>query len=645
MFDWDDQELANILWDEGREADDHIVPFPEDIESKDVLDFGDNDKKKRSQDDANIGGSERSPSTSKLFSDGGIKEKNDGTFASGTIMDSQLDSTSFATSKFDGNPTVKETQVASGPQDSGNYQEDSELGEFVGNSWANIASFDDLDRIFSNDDLDGHTTIGSADELWSPSKGLVREETKSSSEAMGSRSWEFGALGNTSSQIERTEYVHDEYPSEASSCEKPGSIMSNSKHLTGKFVKQDYTMDTSALTANKDGWPNILQITDTNTSPVRSGHVYETWPPIAANVSHYDHLRAPATKLNLPPVAPSQQWLPHGSRPIAYQQFTNTYVAPYAYKNIPQQHSPTHMLKRTSDEHRSIFAGSQVSQSGVVSFKKPVETTAGPIKMTPQEKIEKLRRRQQMRAMLAIQKQQQQLSHQTSHVEHLLTPKNSQEEKFVDKEKAAPESDESFRSLPCNDPGSSNNKEDICTVSDMDVYSAEDTVIYKLQDIVSRLDTKTRLCIKDSLYRLAQSATQRHYASDVANMRSPEIPREETISHHRDVGNTNVETETNHIDRAVAHLLFHRPFKSSVKHAETPESSTSGRVCPDQDIAGSSSLNSGSLASEKPTNLTLNEPNHMRPSVDSCIEDVQEISRTKISVNPQTKRKMAERAD
>ena len=35
-----------------------------------------------------------------------------------------------------------------------------------------------------------------------------------------------------------------------------------------------------------------------------------------------------------------------------------------------------------------------------------------PLTMTPQEKIEKLRRRQQMQAMLAIQKQQQEFSHQ-----------------------------------------------------------------------------------------------------------------------------------------------------------------------------------------------------------------------------------------
>ncbi|KAK9741939.1 hypothetical protein RND81_03G138500 [Saponaria officinalis] len=654
MFDWEDQELANILWGEGREADDHIVPYPEDIENKDLLDYGDNDKKELNQEDANIKGSERSPSTSKLFSDEAKQKKKDGVFASGTIMDSQLDSPSFATPKTDGNSTAKETKLDTGPQDSGDHQEDKELGEFVGNSWANIASFDDLDRIFSNDEVDGHTSLGSADELWSPSKGLIREEAKSSSEAMGSRSWEFEALGSTSSQIElNSEYMHDEYPSEATSCGKPGSIMSNSERITGRFVEQEYTVGTSALKEEKNDWrnnqPKYQQITDKKTNSVLSGHAYETWPSIAANVPHYDGLSTPATEPNIPPAVPSQQWLPHGSRPIAYQHITNTYTAPYAFKNFPQQHSSTHLLKRTNDEHRSIRTGYEAGQSGVISFKKPVETAAKPIKMTPQEKIEKLRRRQQMRAMLAIQKQQEQLSRQAGHAEYLLTQKSCQEEQILDIEKAALESDEGKRYLRCSDSGSSNNKDDLCTVSDMDVYSVEDTVIYKLQDIVSRLDTKTRLCIKDSLYRLAQSATQRHYASDTsaANMSSPsdpEIAREQTINHHRIVGNANVETETNHIDRAVAHLLFHRPFKSSVKHTDTLQSSTSGRACPDQDIAGSH-LQSGLLASEKNINLPLNGPKSSQPSVDSCIEDVQEISHTKISVNPQTKRKMSELAD
>ncbi|CAH2041426.1 unnamed protein product [Thlaspi arvense] len=40
----------------------------------------------------------------------------------------------------------------------------------------------------------------------------------------------------------------------------------------------------------------------------------------------------------------------------------------------------------------------------------------------------------------------------------------------------------------------------------------------------------------------------------------------------------NMETETNPIDRTVAHLLFHRPMESPGIHSEAPESPSSTRL-------------------------------------------------------------------
>lgn len=39
-----------------------------------------------------------------------------------------------------------------------------------------------------------------------------------------------------------------------------------------------------------------------------------------------------------------------------------------------------------------------------------------------------------------------------------------------------------------------------------------------------------------------------------------------------------METETNPIDRTVAHLLFHRPLEMSGEHSETPESPISAKL-------------------------------------------------------------------
>lgn len=59
---------------------------------------------------------------------------------------------------------------------------------------------------------------------------------------------------------------------------------------------------------------------------------------------------------------------------------------------------------------------------------------------------------------------------------------------------------------------------------------------------------------------------------------------------------SDVETETNPIDRAVAHLLFHRPLESSGRHPETPESPASTKFPCERKSAGLTSLHMGSIS-------------------------------------------------
>jgi hypothetical protein len=100
-----------------------------------------------------------------------------------------------------------------------------------------------------------------------------------------------------------------------------------------------------------------------------------------------------------------------------------------------------------------------------------------PQRMTPQEKIEKLRRRQQIQAMLAIQKQQQQLVHQ----------KCSQENQIQHVEGADLEV-EDLSTLASFDPNSPIEQDDSNTISlAVNDYSMEDTILYRLQDIISKV--------------------------------------------------------------------------------------------------------------------------------------------------------------
>ncbi|KHN21307.1 hypothetical protein glysoja_024807 [Glycine soja] len=230
------------------------------------------------------------------------------------------------------------------------------------------------------------------------------------------------------------------------------------------------------------------------------------------------------------------------------------------------------MLSQT----QPALSGYEVSPGIVNRVNNSVDSVKPQI-MTPQEKIEKLRRRQQMQAMIAIQKQRQQLGHQV--------PSKSSTQKCPPEIQShlSDGTDEDLRTFPALDPPIEQDDSNTMSVAVGNDF-VEDTVLYGLQHIISKLDIKIRLCIRDSLFRLAQSATQRHYASDTSstNKSSREelevAAREESISQNRYARMPDVETETNPIDRTVAHLLFHRPMELTQNYSDKLELPISTKV-------------------------------------------------------------------
>ncbi|XP_022725219.1 protein LNK1-like isoform X3 [Durio zibethinus] len=115
---------------------------------------------------------------------------------------------------------------------------------------------------------------------------------------------------------------------------------------------------------------------------------------------------------------------------------------------------------------------------------------------------------------------------------------------------------------------SSNAQESCCVSSVLDEVSQEATSFRQLQHVMEKLDIRTKLCIRDSLYRLARSAEQRHNGTNTkGGIRddkdaSGSLVAEET---NRCSGFMDVETDTNPIDRSIAHLLFHRPSDPSLR--------------------------------------------------------------------------------
>lgn len=104
--------------------------------------------------------------------------------------------------------------------------------------------------------------------------------------------------------------------------------------------------------------------------------------------------------------------------------------------------------------------------------------------------------------------------------------------------------------------------------------SLEATSFRQLQQVVEQLDLRTKLCIRDSLYRLARSAEQRH------NNRGPGGDRDARTfmddETNKSSGYIDIEADTNPIDRSIAHLLFHRPsvpLSQSIIHASVADPS------------------------------------------------------------------------
>ncbi|KZV22759.1 hypothetical protein F511_05391 [Dorcoceras hygrometricum] len=114
--------------------------------------------------------------------------------------------------------------------------------------------------------------------------------------------------------------------------------------------------------------------------------------------------------------------------------------------------------------------------------------------------------------------------------------------------------------------GSSNVLASSTRSSGLDDMSLEAAVLRQLQLVMEQLDSRTKLCIRDSLYRLARSAEQRHSYTNQNGGCGGGRDASGTTSMAdgtQCVGFIGMETDTNPLDRSIAHLLFHRPSDAS----------------------------------------------------------------------------------
>ncbi|XP_057807826.1 protein LNK2 isoform X3 [Salvia miltiorrhiza] len=655
MFDWNDDELTNIIWDEAGESDDHIVPYPDQVEEKPSILFGDPPKKEKNQRISNASPPEVKNSPTRA--EDGVE------LDSNCINDTGDPETGFDHTSWSDCPDPSLSNVAKAEPDTAgamitkniakssehgsiidetaqfkkdseifeNPPEDGEQGDFVDYGWANIGSFDDLDRIFSNQDpLFGNMSAGHADELWSPSKDVTSSPLGTTPLSGDSSDPQFGALRASIGQSEvKAEYMLDS--SQTLGYKKLNEITSHApqdvqasldiEHFGGKsnLLGKEKSPATSGivqagLAQHNDGtaatptkFPGKLflrvqanrqkrslkgQKLDKKNEVRQLHNLSGTWSSSRSTLQQVNGQCSPSVINPGPPLVLTQQSSLPRPEPFQQKYFSGAPLGTPLYGSMVNHYPMTSVLPQfhPGDENHELMSSSyEVPPSSSNSIKNSDDAAVKPPAMTPREKIEKLRRRQQMRAILAIQKQQLQFGNQVSVSEN------------TGMEGGKNEVNESLGTFPSLEPSSPAEQYDSNTISTtFDNCSVEESVLYHLQDTIAKLDNKIRLCIRDSLSRLAQSAFQRQYHNDTGSTctssRDEVLGNKDLVGHERFTTMADVETDTNPIDRMVAHLLFHRPLDFSGKPSDAPDSPLSPKLSFEKKANPTESLTRGHFA-------------------------------------------------
>ncbi|TKY68256.1 hypothetical protein E2542_SST04492 [Spatholobus suberectus] len=489
---------------------------------------------------------------------------------------------------------AKTDQGSLGAELSKNLEETTQLekdvekqGDFVNYSWDNIGSFDDLDRIFSNDDpIFGHVSLENSDELWS-SKDVSNNTVPILLEAPSPAT----ALRNRSEPLEiRAEYVQQNDQSFSPRVRRIGDSSSHDiQNAPANTFNVGYPRD-RIIPAEKEqqdfGQKNQLKARKKSLGKQEGKALqefYGSWSPSSTTSGQFQHQLVSSVIQSSPYSILGQQNQLQGPE-TPYQDITNTYVTSPAYGNLTNTYPSMSMLPQAHSGvlmRPPLLSGYEATLGGMNPVNESVDLVK-PLTMTPQEKIEKLRRRQQMQAMLAIQKQEEEFGHQVPSTNKSMNKKCAIEVHSQLCDEADPEI-EDLRTLPALDPPTEQDDSNTISLA-IDDHFVEDSILYMLQDIISKLDVKIRLCIRDSLFRLVQSAMQRNYVSDTCstnNCSREELKvgtREESSSQNRYARIADVETKTNPIDRTVAHLLFHRPLESSGNYPDKLELPISAKM-------------------------------------------------------------------
>ncbi|KAF3794214.1 hypothetical protein EJ110_NYTH07850, partial [Nymphaea thermarum] len=612
--EWSSYELEDIVWDEFGESDDHIVPRPGSGQENACADHVDCTKRpclelenpteggtddtvsvNVNDFDAENGGlypgTKKEPPTPSIETSGWPenvlndpystedadkvellaegKNKLSGNeegalideFSDGDPILRTRDSMNYsdlcAFSLTDISPTDTDLELF------GSELEDKESSNFLGYGWPNIGNFDDVDKMFRNCDATfGQQSADNADDQAWASSSSLRTDGTDAKLVFRSSDLDMFPLKNEKEHDGADDLDKQTYPSYGENLNRDSEV-----GRAAQSEKVDGQRKLFKSQSQFEGKRSEASLERARAASHASGHTGENLiasapPPLISQAyastvkaQEMQRWRSDSFRYMDTDMSDMQLGYSYNSDQVLVQGL------PFIKPEVQSHVSLPYNVPGDASHHRKALHRSR-------------DPSPKPPGMTPEEKIEKLRRRQKMRAALSMMQQQSGFDCQTKLADQApvqVKPEGVHNE-VRDQTKAEMQSLENS-ALEVD----SATQESSCMSSMLtEDSSLEEACLCQLQDVITQLNNKTKLCIRDSLYRLARSAMQRHNVGD-ANSCS-KISRDkneslgmdghgthEKLQSERCEGLINMETVTNPIDRAVAHLLFHKPPDVSAK--------------------------------------------------------------------------------
>lgn len=567
MFNWSDQDqVGGTLWPDITESEDHIVPHPMDAEEDTLFPAGDYIMNKNDED---VITNMRSNEEATLAKNDHLGYKSEGSsfhtneeLHSRIEIDSWLDFPNLCIDLkdeyTDGNTDTSVTELMNDLSDATNLNsvrgdsvqlnhepdlfghEDKENDDFLDCGWATFGDFDDIEKIFrKNDSIFGHDMIGDGDGFLSPSTDVIDSTIKSIPMP------DLPLCKDQTSDEGCSSIQLDDHPDKQRSLVQKEKV--NGQKIIPRSQNKAEERKNRPSRNFKDNYNQNQHMASTNV------HASVATPLQAFQPKAINHQMQ---------FGDAKLMEHHGSSNQVV--FTPHRYPTYCFPGM--QFPPNVQINR--NQKRPVPASHGVCSDDTKHQKTSNRLLdAKQATMSPQAKMEKLRRLQQMQAQLAIEKQHQQYSTTGVHVS--VPQSSSQNNQTLDAMTSTITIDE----CPHNVRSSELNmvaEQDESQMTSRLTYDppAEETIYYQLQDVVGKLDMRTRFCIRDSLFRLARGAMDRQSASDrsstnKSNKDEDEVSAdEESRNSDRLTRLADSESDTNPIDRIVANLLFQRPTEA-----------------------------------------------------------------------------------